>query len=219
MRLSHCLTLALLAITTVYGTARAQQPDITGAWSFQFRTPQGPIASTVFIQPNGGFVRADRLTSGVMLRQWGQYRAQQTGPNSFRIDTQIQGYSPHRNCVAIPGFGQNCQAAMAPPQTIAMVLTVTSPSTIISAGNVWQRDLSGGLLNVQVPDTSVLVGNAPIQPNIQQPVMPQMHPYTTPNGPGNQMANAYHQQNQVWTDTNMRGCSIDQYGRRWGCQQ
>jgi hypothetical protein len=216
MRISHCLTLSLLTLTAVCGTAHAQQPDITGAWSFQFRTPQGPIASTVFIQPNGGYVRADRLTSGVMLRQWGQYRAEQTGPNTFRIDTQIQGYAPHTSCVAIPGFGQNCQAALAPPQAIGMVITVTSPSTIMAGGTLWQRDLSGGLLNVQVPDTSVLVGNAPQQPNIQQPVM---NPYGTPNGPGNQMATIYHEQNKTWLDTHMRGCSIDQYGRRYNCQQ
>jgi len=218
MRLLHFLMLTLLVAAPLCGTARAQQPDFTGAWSFQVGTFQGTIASTVFIRPDGGFVRADRLANGTMLRQWGQYSAQQIGPNSFRIDTQIQGYLPHTSCVAIPGFARRCQAAP-PAQNLSTAVTITSPSTIMSDGMVWQRDLSGGLLNVPVPDTSIIAGNAPTRPNIRQPVRPQLHPYVTPNGPGNQMSKTYHDQNKVWTDTRMRGCNIDQYGRRYGCQQ
>ena len=218
MRFSRFLTLAFLAAAPLCGTARAQQPAFIGAWSFQANTPQGPIASTVFIRPDGGFVRADRIASGTMLRQWGRYNAKQIGPNSFRIDTQIQGYLPHTSCVAIVGFGQRCQQAP-PAPNLSSDITVTSPSTFMSDGMLWQRDQSGGLLNVTVPDTAVIAGNAPTQPNIAQPVMPQMHPYVTPNGPGNQMANTYHKQNGVWNDTYMRGCNIDQNGRRWGCEQ
>ena len=67
MRLSHLPTLALLAAATFCAAAQAQQPGLTGAWSAQTNTPQGPVASTLSINPDGTFVRADRLATGTML--------------------------------------------------------------------------------------------------------------------------------------------------------
>jgi hypothetical protein len=223
MRLLRYLTIAMLAAVPLYGgpfcdAAFAQQSDITGAWSWQVNTPQGPIASTLFIRPDGGFVRVDRLSSGTMLRQWGQYRATPVGPDAFRLETQIQGYLPHTSCIAIAGMGRRCDAAP-PAQPLTTILTVTSATTIESDGSVLRRDLSGGLLNVPVPDTAVIAGITPTRPNIQQPVMPPQTRYQTPNGPGNQMANQFHHDNENFSQGYMRGCVKDMYGHWVGCQQ
>jgi hypothetical protein len=222
MRPLRYLTIAILAAlvcgTLICVTASAQQPDITGAWSWQANTPQGPIASTLLIRPDGGFVRADRLSNGTMLRQWGQYRATQVGPSAFQVQTQIQGYLPHTSCITIAGMGQRCDAAP-PAQPTTTVLTMTSPTTIDADGSVLRRDLSGGLLNVPVPDKAVIAGITPMRPNIQQPVMPPQTRYQTPNGPGNQMANQFHHDNENFTQGYMRGCVKDMYGRWVGCQQ
>ena len=54
---------------------------------------------------------------------------------------------------------------------------------------------------------------------MQQPVMPTLHPYQTPNGPGQAIANANHAGAQNFINGNMRGCYTGSDGRLYGCQQ
>jgi len=46
-----------------------------------------------------------------------------------------------------------------------------------------------------------------------------MHPYQTPNGPGQAISRANHANAQDFINLNMRGCSKDSEGRLYGCQQ
>ena len=157
-----------------------------------------------------------QLPNGTLLRFWGTWQGTMVGPGQLRVEWHFEGMRPRTSCVVIQGFGQRCEP-WASPRDGFDVYNLTSPSTMQSGGTTVYRDPQAALLQAPVPDPSVVAGRAPVQPRIPQPVMPPGGGggYQTPYDP----SSAYHAQNKAWLDQNMRGCTIDQYGRRWGCQQ
>ena len=97
--------------------------------------------------------------------------------------------------------------------------TATSDSSLQVNGMTVRRDPAPFLLRERVPERVLLAAAAPVQPMMRQPVMPMMHPYQTPNGPGQAISRANHANAQDFINLNMRGCSKDSEGRLYGCQQ
>lgn len=215
--LKRVILMALLAISPWCG-ARAQQPGIVGTWSWDSPTPQGPIRNTLLLRGDGRYVQVVQLPVGSLMRQAGQYRATPISANRFRLQLQVQSWAPHASCVVIAGFGRRCQPVI-PPPSLSDIVTVTSPSTMALDGLTLQRDEQAFLLRETVPDPSVMFGRTPVVPSIRQPVMPPMAGYQTPNGPGNVAAGQYHQQNEQWRNTYMRGCQQAENGQYYACEQ
>jgi hypothetical protein len=215
MRRVAGLIVALTLLAAIPRGAFAQSADPSGAWSWQTPSPEGTGHSTLLLRPDGNFVKVSQLPNGTLFRVWGTWRGNMVAPGQLRVDWHFEGYRPQTSCVVIQGFGQRCQPVPAPRDGFDMY-TVTSPSTMQSGGTTLFRDQQAALLQAPIPDPSVIAGRTPVQPNIPQPVMPGGGGgYQTPYDP----SGAYHTQNKAWLDQNMRGCNIDQYGRRWGCQQ
>lgn len=208
---------ALLGVLTAL-PARAQGVSLEGAWSWSSPGQDGMDQNTLLFQPNGTYVRVSRLANGELLKYWGGYTAVQVSRTQIRLQSHTQGWLPVTFCAQAPGFAPQCSPEPRPPE-MSFVVQFTSPSTIIAEGTTMSRDPAPYLLQQQVPQQVMLAARAPVQPNIQQPVMPTLHLYETPNGPGNQMANGFHAANRDRLDQVQRGCYIDQYGRRWGCEQ
>jgi hypothetical protein len=209
---------AMLCLAGVHG-ARAQQPNVEGAWSWQFFSPQGPIENTLLLRGDGQFVQVVQLSSSSLMRTEGQYTVTPIDANRFHLQLHTQRWAPHSSCVVIAGFGQRCQPVSPPPMSNDVV-TITSPTTMVLDGSTtMQRDEQAMLLQQRVPDTTVAYGRTPVVPHMQQPVAPPMAGYKTPNGPGNVAAGAYHQQNQQFLNLYMRGCQQAENGQYYACQQ
>ena len=135
-----------------------------------------------------------------------------------RLSSQIDGWLPQKMCAQAPGFAVQCQRAPRPPE-MNFAVKLSSPSTLEVQGVTLRRDAYAALTHVQVPLMAMSHAQAPVQPNMRQPVMPTLHPYQTPNGPGLGIANANHQGAQDFVNGYMRGCYKDEQGRLWGCEQ
>ncbi len=220
-RLTPIFAAALCATLCLAGAsgARAQQQNVQGAWSWQFFGPQGPIENTLLLRGDGQFVQVVRLSPSSLMRTEGQYNVTPIDANRFHLQLHVQRWAPHSSCVVIAGFGQRCQPVSPPPMSNDVV-TITSPVTMVLDGSAtMQRDEQAMLLQQRVPDPAVAFGRTPVVPHMQQPVMPPMAGYTTPNGPGNVAAGQYHQQNQQFLNLYMRGCQQAENGQYYACQQ
>ncbi len=192
--------------------------SLQGAWSWTSPGQGGADRNTLLFQPDGSYVRASHLASGQMLRSWGGYTAVAVSPNRVRLQSRTQGWLPTTLCTQAPGFPARCSPTPHPPE-MSFVVEFTSPSTVKAEGTTLSRDPAPDLLRQNVPQQAMLAAPAPVQPSIRQPVMPAMHPYVTPNGPGNRIAAANHAGARTFVNENMRGCYTGPDGRLWGCQQ
>jgi hypothetical protein len=208
---------AFVAVTSAL-PAHAQGSGLAGAWSWQSPGQGGTDQNTTLFQPDGTYVRVSRLTSGQTLRYWGQYQVVQISPTQARLQSHILGWLPTSTCVQAPGFAPQCQQVPRPPDG-SFPFEFTSPTTLLAQGMTLHRDPSPYLLQQQVPQQTMTILNAPVQPNIRQPVMPALHPYVTPNGPGNLAAAGNHAGAQKFINENMRGCYTASDGTLWGCHQ
>ncbi|WP_158746242.1 hypothetical protein [Acidisphaera sp. L21] len=208
----------VLVAITVALPALAQQPSVLGAWSWQSPGQGGMDQNTTLFQPDGSYVRVSRLATGQTLRYWGQYQVVQTSPTQVTLQSHILGWLPVSTCMQVSGFAPQCQQVPRPPDA-SFPLAFTSPSTLQAQGVTLHRDSAPYLLQQQVPQQTMTMLNAPVQPSIRQPVMPAMHPYVTPNGPGNRAAAANHAGAQTFINETMRGCYTAADGTLWGCRQ
>ncbi len=212
--LRYVRLLCLLPVLAFAQPVAAQGVDLTGAWSWQSPDPTGPIYNTLLINSNGTYVRVGRNSMGQVLRYEGYYRAAWTGQNQLQAQTHVQNWYPASVCSQISSMGiRNCNP-MPQPADVTFGITVLSPSSIQIEGMTAYRDPNPVLLNIHVPVQLVNEMQAP-----PQPVMPTLHPYTTPNGPGLGMAAAGHAATQDFINGYLRGCYKDDAGRLWGCQQ
>jgi hypothetical protein len=164
-----------------------QGANLTGAWT---AGQQGGHQMTVLFNPNGTYVNVEALPNGSMQRIEGVYRTTPLSPTSVRLDLQLRNWAPHQICAHVPGGQQRC-SPYSPPKTASLEINFNSPSSFESQGAQFQRDPSPYLLQQQVPDMVDNTAQAPVAPNIQQPVMPTLHPYQTPGGPGSVGAMKY----------------------------
>ena len=206
--------LAVLGMQAV----RAEAPGIEGAWSWQSSGQGGMDRNNILFNGDGSYVRASQLATGQFLRSWGQYRAVPVSPGRFNLQSTTQGWLPQSTCVQVSGFPPRCNPVPHPPD-MSFPVDLTSPSTMSAQGLILYRDSNPVLLQQQVPRQAMLTGPAPIQPHIQQPVMPTLHPYVTPNGPGNRSAMENHAGAKRFIDENMRECYRAPNGQLWGCKQ
>ena len=211
-------TLAVAACLLMAGLGPTRAQSLQGAWSWLSPGQGGADQNTVLFQPDGSYTRVSRLATGQLLRYWGTYATAPAGPAQLRLQSSTQGWLPTAVCAQVPGFPARCSPAPRPPE-MAFVVQFTSPNTLLAQGVTMQRDASPALLQAQVPQQSMAVARGPSQPLIQQPVMPALHPYVTPNGPGNQMAEASHATAQRFINERRRGCTTGTDGRLYGCQQ
>jgi hypothetical protein len=214
------LGLAGTAMAQQYPPAAAAPAGVTllGAWSWDTPGQAGMDHNSVAFNPDGSYVRASRWADGTMVRYWGSFTAQPVSPTQIRLQSQTIGWLPSQMCSQAPGFPPNC-GPTPHPQEMAFVVSFTSPSTIQAEGLMLYRDAAPYLLQQQVPATLMSQAAAPVQPNIQQPIMPALRPYTTPNGPGQGIAAANHRNAQDFINGNMRGCYTAPDGRLYGCEQ
>jgi hypothetical protein len=168
--------------------------------------------------PDGSFVSVQQLPNGTLQRTWGHYQATPVSQYELRMDFQVDGWLPRQICSQAPGFPVHCQPYEVPRGT-SSVMAMTSQSSFQASGVMMMRDSNPYLLQQPVPDQVLLAAQAPVAPQMTQPVMPQLNPYRTPNGPGQAIAGANHYNAREFIDGNMRGCYKDELGRLWGCQQ
>ena len=219
----YMVGLAALALVAGAVPARAQSAAqaLTGAWSGQ-RADQGGGMDrfTDLYQPNGSFVSVMQFPNGVILRSWGAYRAQWTGQGRMQIDFQVAGYLPQSICTQSPGYGPQCRPLPLPPSA-SISATMTSDSSFETSGTTVMRDPSPYLLQQRVPQQVMLAGPVPMQqgPMQQGPMQQGTGGYATPNGPGHQLAEHYHEMNQDWIKQHLRGCSKAPDGTYYGCKQ
>ena len=218
----RCLLLAAILALWSGGPVAAQAPsfvDLSGAWSTQRPGPQGGMERfTDLYRPDGSFVSVHQLPNGTMERAWGRYREEPLTPGRVRMVFELQGWLPRFICAQAPGFPVRCQPYRM-PRTRMAIFTATSDSSLQVNGMTVRRDPAPFLLRERVPERVLVAAAAPVQPMMRQPVMPMMHPYQTPNGPGQAISRANHANAQDFINLNMRGCSKDSEGRLYGCQQ
>lgn len=216
------ITLAVIALLAAAAApAVAQQSagnPLVGSWSGQRPSQGGMDRITDLYQPDGSFVSVLQLPNGTIQRMWGMYRLAPAGPGQFRIDFQLQGHLPLQICAQAPGSPMSCRPNDV-PQSVSGMVTMTSPASFQVNGIMMARDDAAPLLRAAVPQQLVLGIPAPVQPQMRQPVMPTLHPYQTPNGPGNAIAGANHAGAQDFVNGYMRGCYKGTDGRLYGCQQ
>lgn len=212
--------LLALAVLAWCGSAGAQQPGVSlvGAWSWQSPGNAGIDSNTIAFGADGTWTRTSQWANGTLTRVWGNYRAAPVSPTQVQLQSQIVGWLPQQFCAQVPGFQPRCSPAQRPPE-MSFVLNFTSASSMQAEGMTLFRDPSPYLLQQQVPATLLSTGAAPVQPNIQQPVMPTITPYQTPNGPGQAIANANHENAQNFINGRMRNCYTAPDGRLYGCEQ
>ncbi len=212
---------AFLALSCA-GPVAAQAPsflDLSGAWSTQRPAPQGGMERfTDLSRPDGSCVSVQQLPNGPIERAWGRYQEEPIGPGRVRMVYQLQGWLPRWICAQSPGFPVRCQPYRMQATRIS-VFTATSASAFQVNGLTVRRDPAPFLLRAPVPERLLLAVAAPVQPMMRQPVMPTLHPYQTPNGPGEAISRANHANAQDFINLNMRGCSKDNQGRLYNCQQ
>ena len=211
-------TMALATCLLLSGLTGAHSQSIQGAWTWVSQGRYGADQNTMQFGPDGSYVRVSRWGNGTLVRYWGTYTATQVSPTQVRVQSFTQGWLPNAFCAQAPGFPVRCSPSPHPPE-MALVAQFTSPSTLLAEGMVLSRDPSPRLLQAQVPQQAFSVAAAPVQPTMQQPVMPALHPYVTPNGPGNQAAAANHANAQNFINGRMRGCYTAANGRLYGCEQ
>jgi hypothetical protein len=158
------------------GRTSQRSVDIVGTWSAG--EPQSGIAFA--FNPNGTYVNVSGGAGGLQ-RLWGRYRATASG-NAVHIDFQVMGWAPRQMCVQVSGGARACRP-YSPIYSNDATVTFTSSSTFEAGGTQFRRDPSPYLLQIQTPDVldrQVANSAAPMR----QPVMPTLHPYQTPGGPG-----------------------------------
>ena len=198
--------------------AQTTGPSLLGAWSWESPGRFGIDHNTLLFRPDGTYVRVSRWGNGTLMRFWGNYRAAPVSADQVRVQSQTVGWLPAAFCSQAPGFPVRCSPTPHPPE-MSVVVTFRSPTVLQANGMILRRDNAPYLLDQQVPARTLSIVAAPAQPNLRQPVMPTLHPYTTPNGPGNAIANANHANAQTFINGYMRGCSTAPNGQLYGCNQ
>ena len=205
------------------GSAAGQQNtpgafSLVGAWTGEAPAQGGHLRTTLAFNQDGTFVSVTRYPNGGAEKSWGGYSAQARSPTQIHLDVRRQDWAPHQMCSQAPGFTVKC-ANYDPPPTTSVDVTVISTTSIQVLGVQLSRDTSPDLLNQPVPEQAFTMARAPVTPNIRPPVMPTLHPYQTPHGPGEAIANANHAGARDFIDQHMRGCYKGEDGQLYGCQQ
>jgi hypothetical protein len=145
--------------------------SIVGLWSGGRMVNGMASRQTDFFGPDGRFVSVSQLQNGMLLRVWGDYRANQVGQNQMQVMFEVAGSLPRQMCVAAPGYAPQCQPVQIPP-TDTVNVTFMSPVAFqaISAirpetgGIAENRDNNPYLLNLPVPVQEVIAAAPPPQP-------------------------------------------------------
>jgi hypothetical protein len=204
----HAVRLTSVAIICVYGLggpALAQQaPSVVGTWSSQQQGEGGMVEATIGMGTDGTYAIETQYPNGTRMRVWGTYVAAQVSQSEIQIVPQVSDWKPHQICTQAPGFAPSCTAFQPlTPQT--QTLTFTSPDAYESGGGVWSRDADAMLLQQPVADPLVQYAQAPVQPQIPQPVAP-----LSPSGsslPADPRAQ-YEKGNDQFLNGYMRGCTM-----------
>ena len=168
------------------GAAFAQSQhgaSMVGVWNGEAPGQGGMVHGSDQYNADGSYVSVMQLPNGTVQRIWGSYTVQPVSAGEMRIDYRVQGFLPRQICAQAPGFQVNCRPNQVPP-TSNMQVRFVSPSELEANGIALHRVSGSPLLQMQVPAQLVLAAQAPVQPNMRQPVMPTLHPYQTPTGPG-----------------------------------
>jgi hypothetical protein len=180
---------------------------LVGTWSMG--APQSGIAFSfnsngTYVNVAGGPASSQRL--------WGRYHATQVSASVVHIDFDVQGWAPRQLCAQVIGGARACRP-YSPVYSRSADLTSTSQSSFTAAQSHFHRDSSPYLLRMQVPD--VVERRIAGMGGIRQPVMPTLHPYQTPGGPGSVGAMRYDDQHlQPYRTCAVNGGSVytDQQG-------
>lgn len=165
------------------GAVHAQATSLVGAWSGTTPGQGGLELHTEWFGQDSSYVSVERLPNGSMQRFWGTYRATPAGPGQLSVDFHAVGWLPHEICTQVPGFATKC-VPYNPPLSASLRLQFTSASTLQINGSTLARDASPRLLQQPVPERLMQQGNAPVHPNITQPIAPGGTRYQTPHDPG-----------------------------------
>jgi len=174
-----------LILGLALGSSAAAQPQISmvGTWSGEAPGQGGMVHGADQYMPDGTYVSVMQLPNGSVERIWGSYVARQTSARQIQLSLRMRGLLPREICAQAPGFPIRCSPNRAPEATTLEVNFVSSSSVQVN-GVTMTRDRGSPLLAMQPPQRLVLAARAPVAPQMRQPVMPAMHPYTTPTGPG-----------------------------------
>jgi hypothetical protein len=157
----------------------ARSVSLLGTWAGR----NGGSRGADQYNPDGTYVSVLQLANGTVERIWGVYEARQTAQRQLHVSLSVRGFLPAQICAQAPGFPVQCRPNQVPLQQDADVV-FTSPSTFEVNGVTMRRGAGSPLLQMRVPDRLVLAAQAPVQPQMRQPVMPSINPYRTPTGPG-----------------------------------
>lgn len=152
-----------LLATLFLSTAAVAAPDLVGAWSAAMPGQGGMTQITAAYDAGGNYVSVQREPNGTLLRIWGSYRAVPVSATQLRLETQVQGWSPHQVCAQAPGFAVKC-GDFTPPAAPPATLEFSSPESFRVQGVVAHRDNAPALLQMNVPDRIVLAAPAPVRP-------------------------------------------------------
>ncbi len=207
---------AVLSLGLPAAPALAQQVQLAGAWSWQSPGSDGPDFNTIALDPSGRFVRVARLSTGYVVRMEGTFEVNWTSQTSFELKTHTLQHLPQSVCAQNVG----CEPAQSDPD-IDLPFVFTSPNSLSVPGQpvALYRDANPVLLQQPVPAQQIIASQVPAMPMPGMPVAPVITPYTTPDGSGEAMSNAAHQGAQDFINLYERGCSKDDQGQLYGCQQ
>ena len=208
------LGFGLLWLLAPETAAVAQQaPSVVGTWSSLQPGQGGMTQVTIGLGSDSTYAVETQLPNGSRMRIWGTYEAKQVSANAILISQQITDWKPHQICTQAPGYQPSC-GAFQPPPPQPLMLTFASGDSFSIDGNMWSRDPEAALLKQPVDDPLVQYAQAPVTPEIPQPVAPSQPGYQTPPDPREQ----YEQGNQNFLNGYMKGCVLID-GRWQDCQQ
>jgi hypothetical protein len=133
--------------------------------------------------PDGTYVSVAQLANGTVERIWGVYQVRPLSSHQLHVSLTVRGVLPRSICAQAPGFAVQCRSNQVPPHQETDVI-FTSPSSFQVNGITMSRSSGSPLLQIEVSDRLIMAAQAPVQPQMRQPVAPTLRPYATPTGPG-----------------------------------